>query len=140
MRFGAVVRVRNMGPATHLQAVVAGFMDEGHFGRHLRRMRNLYAARRAALIEALQRTLGDDVELWAASGGLHLIASVPGSRRDVVLAAQARAQGYALQALSTHCLRVRGHNALLLPFTNVPEASALRVCQRLKTAFAYGPR
>jgi GntR family transcriptional regulator/MocR family aminotransferase len=139
-RVGAVARVRNMGPATHLQAVVAGFMEEGHFGRHLRRMRNLYAARRSALIEALQRTLGDELELRVASGGLQLLANVPDSRRDVVLVAQAQAQGYALHALSTHCQRVRGQNALLLPFTNVPEASALRICQRLKTAFADGPR
>src|SRR5215831_5710749 len=122
-RFETVVRLRNMGPATHLQAVAASFIDEGHFGRHLRRMRNLYAARRAALIDALQRTLKATVQLRAASGGLHLLAGVVGSTGDRVLAERARARGYALHALSDHCRSVRGQNALLLPFTNVPETS-----------------
>ncbi|MEZ0305498.1 MAG: aminotransferase class I/II-fold pyridoxal phosphate-dependent enzyme [Hyphomicrobiaceae bacterium] len=62
-RFGDAARLRNMGSATHLQAVVARFMDEGHFGRHLRRMRALYAARREALIDGLRRTVGDDLNL-----------------------------------------------------------------------------
>jgi GntR family transcriptional regulator/MocR family aminotransferase len=133
--FGDAARLRNMGPAAHLQAVVARFMDDGHFGRHLRRMRGLYAARRSALIDALRRTIGDELELHLTSGGLHLLADLRQPTRDVVLAARARAQGYALHALSHYCRKVRDWNALLLPFTNVPEASALRICQRLQAAF-----
>jgi GntR family transcriptional regulator / MocR family aminotransferase len=138
-RFETVVRLRNMGPATHLQAVAASFMDEGHFGRHLRRMRHLYAARRAALIDALQLTLKGTLELRLASGGLHLLAGVMGSIGDTVLAERAQSRGYALDALSAHCRRVREQNALLLPFTNIPETSALRICRQLKAAFAYTP-
>lgn len=139
-RFGDAARLRNMGSATHLQAVVARFMDEGHFGRHLRRMRALYAARREALIDGLRRTVGDDLNLRVASGGLHLLAGVRHPMRDTVLAERAQSQGYALHALSHYCREVRGQNALLLPFTNVPEASALRICQRLQAAFADAPR
>jgi GntR family transcriptional regulator/MocR family aminotransferase len=134
-RFADALRLRNMGPATHLQGVVARFMDEGHFGRHLRRMRALYAARRSALIEGLQRTIGDGLELHIASGGLHLLAGVPHPRRDAILAERARSRGYALHALSDYCRKARGHNALLLPFTNIPETSALHICQDLKAAF-----
>lgn len=135
-RFGDTARLRNMGPAAHLQAVVARFIDEGHFGCHLRRMRGLYAARRAALIDGLRRTVGHDLDLRVASGGLHLLAGVRQPMRDAVLAERARAQGYALHALSHYCRNARDENALLLPFTNVPEASALRICQRLQAAFA----
>ncbi len=41
-----------------MQAVLADFVSEGHFGRHLRRMRTLYTGRREALREALERKLG----------------------------------------------------------------------------------
>jgi len=133
-RFEAASRLRGMGLAVQSQAVVADFIDEGHFGRHLRRMRGLYAARRAALIEGLRRTIGDFLELELGSGGLHLLANVP-SASDTVLAERAQAQGYALHALSSHCRKARGRNALLFPFTNVPEAAALRICQRLKAVF-----
>jgi GntR family transcriptional regulator / MocR family aminotransferase len=139
-RFGDAARLRNMGPATHLQAVAARFMDEGHFGRDLRRMRALYAARRQALIDGLRRTVGDDLDVRVASGGLHLLAGVRHPMRDTVLAERAQSQGYALHALSHYCRKVRGQNALLLPFTNVPEGSALRICQRLQAAFAEAPR
>lgn len=138
--FGMVVQRRNTAPAIHLQAVAADFMDEGHFGRHLRRMRKLYGARRAALIDALERTLGETLQLRVASGGLHLLAGVVGAKRDTVLAEQARSRGYALHALSAHCRRARAQNALLLPFTNVPEAEALRICQQLRMAFAHKSR
>jgi GntR family transcriptional regulator/MocR family aminotransferase len=134
-RFGDAALLRNMGPSTHLQAVVARFMDEGHFGRHLRRMRGLYAARRSALIDGLRRTVGGDLELRVASGGLHLLAAVHHPLRDTALAERAQSHGYALHALSTYCRQVRDQNALLLPFTNVPEASALQICQRLQAAF-----
>jgi GntR family transcriptional regulator/MocR family aminotransferase len=134
-RFGDCSRLRNVGPATHLQSVVARFMDEGHFGRHLRRMRALYAARRAALIDGLHRTVGGALELRVASGGLHLLAGLRHPMRDTVLAERAHSQGYALHALSQYCRKMRDQNALLLPFTNVPEPSALHICRRLLAAF-----
>jgi GntR family transcriptional regulator/MocR family aminotransferase len=134
-RFADAARLRNMGVATHSQAVVARFMDEGHFGRHLRRMRGLYAARRSALIDGLRRTAAADLELRLASGGLHLLASVRHPLRDTVLAERAQSHGYALHALSAYCRKVSNQNALLLPFTNVPETSAVQICQRLQAAF-----
>jgi len=103
-------------------------------------MRHLYAARRAALIDALELTLKDTLELRLASGGLHLLAGVVGSIGDTVLAERARSRGYALHALSAHCRRARDQNALLLPFTNIPETSALLIGRQLKAAFAYTPR
>jgi len=47
------------GNARLEQAVVARFMNEGHFARHLKRMRDLYAARRAALADALAAAFGE---------------------------------------------------------------------------------
>lgn len=46
---------------TLTQAVMAEFIREGHFARHLRRMRMLYMERRTALVNALQSSLRDSV-------------------------------------------------------------------------------
>jgi GntR family transcriptional regulator/MocR family aminotransferase len=55
-----------------LQAVLADFIEGGHFGRHLRQMREVYAERRAALLTALEVETGDMLEVTGASAGLSL--------------------------------------------------------------------
>jgi GntR family transcriptional regulator/MocR family aminotransferase len=45
------------------QAVLADFLTQGHFSRHVRRMRVLYAARQEALVEAARRELRGLLEL-----------------------------------------------------------------------------
>lgn len=59
------------------QAVLADFILDGHFARHIRRMRQLYAARQAALVEAVRRDLGDVIEVRSAEAGLHVVGWLP---------------------------------------------------------------
>jgi GntR family transcriptional regulator/MocR family aminotransferase len=47
------------------QEVLADFMIEGHFGRHIRKMRQTYSERRAVLIQSLSEQCGD---LWRCRG------------------------------------------------------------------------
>ena len=56
------------------QVALAEFMREGHLLRHLRRMRKVYAARRAALIDAIVTLMPDDLTVSSAATGLHLVA------------------------------------------------------------------
>ena len=56
------------------QVALAEFMREGHLLRHLRRMRKVYAARRAALIDAIATLMSDDLTVSSAATGLHLVA------------------------------------------------------------------
>ena len=55
------------------QAVLADFINEGHFGRHVRRMRTLYAERQAVLIETIEEHLGDVFEVKPVDVGMHLV-------------------------------------------------------------------
>lgn len=55
-----------------LQMAVAGFIRDGHLGRHVRRMRRIYRQRRDHLLASLQRNLGARLEPIASSYGLHL--------------------------------------------------------------------
>jgi len=82
---------------TVLQAALADLLAEGHFERHLRRMRTRHAARRAALIEGLEAHAGDRVEVMGTNAGIHLLVWLRGVRADsteaVIRAARARDVG-----------------------------------------------
>jgi GntR family transcriptional regulator/MocR family aminotransferase len=116
------------------QQVAADFMAEGHFARHLKRMRGLYATRRAALAGALGDSFGDRVELSLQPGGMHLLLRLRAAGSDVALARRAAAQGLAPTPLSPHYLGRRRVQGLLLGFTNVPEPSAARRADALRRA------
>jgi GntR family transcriptional regulator/MocR family aminotransferase len=118
------------------QHVVAAFMEHGHFARHLRRMRTLYAARRLALANALRAVFGDRVSIEMAAGGMHLLARFPGAPDDGTLARRAAAAGLAPTALSSLALAYSAGQGLLLGFTNVAETEAAARARRLAAAIA----
>ena len=91
-RFAHACRALHAGNARLDQAVVARFMAEGHFARHLGRMRALYAARRAALAGALAAAFGDRLRIELQSGGLHLLARLPSGTSDTALVRLAEMQ------------------------------------------------
>lgn len=117
-----------------LPAVVTQFMTEGHFARHIRRMRQLYAERRAALAQALGGTLRGRVRVELQAGGMHLIGWLEGGAQDVSLAQRARSHGLAVSALSAWRIERRAEQALLLSFTNIPVHAARSASQRLARA------
>jgi len=116
------------------QMVVADFMIEGHFARHLKRMRQLYAERRAALVSALEMVFGDKIAIDVPSGGMHVIGRIAGQRNDVALAARAQRVGLAPFPLSSCALGQSADSGLLMSFTNVPAESARQEAQRLHDA------
>src|SRR5262249_3764261 len=67
----------------------------------LKRMRALYAARRAALAEALAAAFGDQLRVSLQSGGIHLLARPSGRVRDTMLVQLAEMQRLAPTALSS---------------------------------------
>lgn len=69
-------------------------MDSGHDASHIRRMRVLYARRRAMLVELVQRHLGpDSLQAHASNAGLHLSLSLPEGVDEMVIAQAAQARG-----------------------------------------------
>ena len=116
------------------QATLAAFMADGHFARHLRRMRLRYAERSAALTLALQRCFGRHIELAAPAGGLTLLARFPQHAADTELVKQARGAGLAPSALSAHATTCLVGDGLLIGFTNVKPAQAPEMADRLRKA------
>jgi GntR family transcriptional regulator/MocR family aminotransferase len=116
------------------QVVVARFMQEGHFARHLKRMRALYAARRKALAAALADALGNRLQIRLRSGGMHLLAYPANGAADTELVRLADHHGLSPAPLSAHVLAADHRPGLLLSFTNIPENEAESAAQRLRQA------
>ncbi|MBN3042887.1 PLP-dependent aminotransferase family protein [Pectobacterium brasiliense] len=117
------------------QATVAAFMEQGHFARHLRRMRSLYAIRRGYLVDALLQTLGSHLVVQPQAGGIHVLAKLAARGNDKSLAAAAQSHGLAIQALNDWRISSSSHGGLLMGFTNVAEpAMAKALVHRLAVA------
>ena len=103
------------------QAVLARFMSEGHFARHTRRMRKLYAGRQAALVEAANHHLRDLLDVRPAEAGLHLVGRLPESVDDRGASRYARAAGVEAPPLSLYGVQPRARRGLLLGYAAVAE-------------------
>jgi len=134
--FTAAAATWSNGSPQITQAVVADFMREGHFSRHLKKMRLLYARRRAMLAAALRKAFGDHVRIDLQSGGMHLIArfhSRPES--DGELAQRAQTAGLNCQPLSRRGTAAFRDQGLLMGFTNIGSAAhAQQLATRLRAA------
>lgn len=137
-RFQAVSASLNAGCPYLFQAGVADFIAEGHFSRHLKKMRLLYAERRAITEQTLRHVFGERLRIDLQPGGLQMLAKLRDGADDAMLADRARAAGLGLHALSRWYIDARPQPGLLLGFANVVDADdAMRLALRLKQALDY---
>lgn len=95
------------------QAVLADFMIEGHFTRHLRRMRTLYAERRSALLEAASEL---PLEIDSAEAGIHCVGWLPDGKDDRILANRARDYDLNLTPISSFSIQPLVRKGFLLGY------------------------
>src|SRR5215471_10740867 len=84
-RFGELAACLAPAPAAAVQRAVAEFLREGHYLRHLRRMKRLYAARRENLLRCLGEMASDSIKLQATAG-LAVVIQLPRLATDVDIA------------------------------------------------------
>jgi GntR family transcriptional regulator/MocR family aminotransferase len=118
-------------PQTLDQMVLTDFLCEGHFSRHVRRMRAIYQSRRDTLVSEIRKHLGDVLAIVNADAGMHLTARLPKGFDDVEVVRLARALGISAIALSTCYVEPSGDPGLVLGFGGVPEADITRGVQAL---------
>jgi DNA-binding transcriptional MocR family regulator len=107
------------------QAAMAELLASGAFERHVRRLRNHYADRRAALLESLAAELPADAHWFRPRGGLQVFVTLPGSVSGPRLREAALARGIAWSSGESFHLDGRGADQLALSFANL-EPAALR--------------
>lgn len=69
-----------------IQQAVLNFMKQGHFSRHIRRMKRIYQSKHKTLIQAINRWLGQRVEVIGDKSGLHLLLDVKGRNASELIA------------------------------------------------------
>jgi GntR family transcriptional regulator/MocR family aminotransferase len=107
------------------QAALARFLAEGHYARHIYRMRKLYAERHDMLLEICERVLGKHLQVVPASTGLQTPAWLTQQLDDQRIAAAALSQGVELLPLSAYYLKpTKTGRGFLMGFATV-EATAL---------------
>jgi len=114
------------------QAVMAEFIREGHFARHLRRMRMLYMERRRTLVTALQNNLKGLIEITGADAGMHLVVLLRQGVDDVAVARRASLTGIAAMPLSSCRIVLGGRGGLVLGYGGVSPQSIQEGVRKLR--------
>ena len=96
------------------QQTLADFLREGHFWRHLKKMRVHYAERRRWLETSLR---ANGFQVQEQLGGIQLVVTVDGD--DRLMAQRARQAGLAVQAVNDWRIGQRGQAGLIMSFTNI---------------------
>ena len=116
-------RISDRGSSTLDQLAMAALLESGRYDRHLRRMRVLYARRRAALIAALAQH-APGVRLTGLAAGFHAVAHLPAMADERAVVAAARERRVGLYGMGS--FRATGTTVpaqLVLGFGNVGERS-----------------
>lgn len=134
--FRAAIRLTGHIPPAALQAGLADFMAEGHYGAHVRRMRTIYATRRICLIDAIAQNLDPWLTAPLNDGGMQIAATLNLAMNDQEVAQAARAADIRLTALSSYSLGPQPRSGLYLGFAAIPEARIAKGARRLAQVLA----
>lgn len=117
------------------QAVLCDFITDGHLFRHLRRMRRIYASRRSALVDAVDRHLRGALALSATEAGLQVPGRllVPLDSRSVADAAASN--DVLVSPLAWYARRYDQVDGLVLGFAAVDEREIRSGVTRLAQTF-----
>ena len=134
-RFVEARRAFDLFSPTLYQLTLAEFLREGHFGRHLRRMRGVYLERRDALISGLREHCANYLAVHNADAGLHIAALLTGALVDGEVVDQMARRGLAATALSTCYFGPDPRSGLLLGFGGSSEVHLLEATRVLGDVF-----
>lgn len=113
-------------PPSLEQAILADFILDGHFGHHVRRMRQIYGRRMAVLRDASRERLAGALDVVEVDSGMKTLGWIKNGGRDADLANRARAFGLEVAALSDFTALHAHPDALILGFAGCPAAELKR--------------
>jgi GntR family transcriptional regulator/MocR family aminotransferase len=116
------------------QAVLCDFITAGHFGRHLRRMRQVYAERLAVLLECARQSLTGLLEISGVEAGLQTAGWLCGGLDGQSAAAAAAKRGVEVTPLSRYSHGTETPEGLQLGFAAVDTKEIRRGVRELAIA------
>src|SRR5262245_18458661 len=121
---------------TLLQTVVAEFMQQGHFGAHIRRMRQAYRGQRDALVAILMHRAAEQLEVRAPDQGMHLVAYLNNAVSDTGIEDAAKCAGVVVRAVSRCYRAAPARSGLMLGFSGFPPSVIVPAAARLAKVVA----
>jgi GntR family transcriptional regulator/MocR family aminotransferase len=118
------------------QVALTYFIKEGHFARHIRRMRSLYKERQDALVSAAQSLLTGLLEVNPNASGMHLIGWLPQGVKDYIASQRASAHGVEAVPLSRYKIEANLRDGLMLGYTAISIEQIHQGVQQLAIALA----
>jgi GntR family transcriptional regulator/MocR family aminotransferase len=124
------------GVPTWPQAVVADFIDEGHFATHIRTMRQHYKTRHEALHREKQPIEGH-LDIQRASSGFHTVGYFKDRRRDEESFVRSAAKlGVTLSTIGRYCLEPIDRKGVVIGYGAASEAEIRQGMKALSQLFA----
>jgi GntR family transcriptional regulator / MocR family aminotransferase len=133
-RFLVVRQANDLCPSHLYQAALADFISGGHFARHVRKTRQLYAERRNALALTLRNEFGSEIEILGAEAGMHLVVTLPPGLSDQKISARAAQAGLWLWPLSAAYAGTDVRQGFILGFGGTRADEMIHQVRRLRRA------
>lgn len=114
------------------QAILADFIAEGHFARHLRRMRTLYEKRQHILVKEAEKELKELLKISKATSGMHLIGWLAEGFDELKVAEKAFENGLNLSPLASYCVENKLPAGVILGYTGFDEKQIKQGIGKLK--------
>jgi GntR family transcriptional regulator / MocR family aminotransferase len=136
--FVAVRHAMDIFPPYLNQEVLADFIVEGHFARHIRRMRLLYGERRLALVDSLRNEFGDMLQIHGAEAGMHLAVTLPEGMKDIAITARAASERLWLWPLSPSYMSESPRHGFVMGFGSVATDLIPRAVRLMRNIVSQG--
>lgn len=117
------------------QAILAQFISEGHFARHVRRMRRLYEERQEILVKEAKNKLAGFIEIEKSEAGMHLIGWLANGLDEEKIAAEASKQNIKLSSVSSYYLSEPPRKGFIFGYTAFDEFQIKEAIAKLAEIF-----
>jgi GntR family transcriptional regulator/MocR family aminotransferase len=134
--FAAAESVSTSHPPLLDQAILCDFITEGHFARHIRRMRELYAERLGVLLEAARDKLGSALEISTVEAGLQTVGWLKRGVRAERVAELATQRDVEVVPLNRYASGKTRREGLILGFAAVDPRELRRGMEELARVLA----
>ena len=108
------------------QYALTDWIAEGHFTKHIRRMRQLYDSRRQALIQALKYYFGERVTILGANAGIHVMVKIATTLSDDLAIAKAATAGIGIISARKYYLQPQRQGEFIFGYAQleIPQIEA----------------
>jgi GntR family transcriptional regulator/MocR family aminotransferase len=132
--FAAAESVSTHHPPLLEQAILCDFITEGHFARHIRRMREMYAERLTVLLEGARAKLAGVLEISSVEAGLQTVGWLKNGMSAEQAAAEAERRGVETIPLGRYAAGRARKDGLVLGFAAVDVRELGRGVEQLAQA------